>query len=66
MFDCPTYRAQLFKANDVVSYRFVNIYIEWYANIVIFFAEKMWVAFAVQKLLTFSQQKYQNIVYRIR
>ena len=31
-----------------------------------FFAEKMWVAFAVQKLLTFFQQKYQNIVYWIR
>ena len=26
-------------------------------NILIFFAEKMWVAFAVQKLLTFFQQK---------
>ena len=26
-------------------------------NIVIFFAEKMWVAFALQKLLTFFQQK---------
>ena len=31
-----------------------------------FFAEEMWVAFAVQKLLTFFQQKYQNIVYWIR
>ena len=26
-------------------------------NILIFFAEKMWVAFALQKLLTFIQQK---------
>ena len=26
-------------------------------NIMIFFAEKMWVAFAMQKLLTFFQQK---------
>ena len=26
-------------------------------NILIFFGEKMWVAFALQKLLTFSQQK---------
>ena len=26
-------------------------------NIMIFFAEKMWVAFAIQKLLTFFQQK---------
>ena len=29
----------------------------WYANMLKFFAEKMWVAFAVQKLLTFFQQK---------
>ena len=50
-------RAQLFKANDVVSLRFVKILIEWYANMLKFFAEKMWVAFAVQKLLTFFQQK---------
>ena len=49
--------AQLFKANDVVSYGFIKIYIEWYANMLKFFAEKMWVAFAVQKLLTFFQQK---------
>ena len=47
--------AQLFKANDVVSKRFVKIYIEWYANMLKFFAEKMWVAFAMQKLLTFFQ-----------
>ena len=59
-------RAQLFKANDVVSLRFVKIYIEWYANMLKFFAEKMWVAFAVQKLLTFFSKKYQNIVYWIR
>ena len=26
-------------------------------NILIYFAEKMWVAFALQKLLTFFQQK---------
>ena len=31
------------------------------ANTLIFFAEKMWIAFAVQKLLTFLQQKYQCI-----
>ena len=30
-------------------------------NILIFFAEKMWVAFALQKLLTFFQQKFQHI-----
>ena len=35
----------------------VKIYIEWYANMLKFFAEKMWVAFALQKLLTFFQQK---------
>ena len=49
--------AQLFKTNDIVSYWFVKIYIKWYANMLKFFAEKMWVAFAVQKLLTFFQQK---------
>ena len=27
------------------------------------FAEKMWVAFAVQKLLTFFQQKISEILY---
>ena len=30
-------------------------------NILKFFAEKMWVAFALQKLLTFFQQKFQHI-----
>ena len=30
-------------------------------NILIFFAEKMWVAFALQKLLSFFQQKFQRI-----
>ena len=58
--------AQLFKANDIVSKRFVKIYIEWYANMLKFFAEKMWVVFAVQKLLTFFSKKYQNIVYWMR
>ena len=48
---------QLFKTNDIVSYRFVKIYIEWYANMLKLFAEKMWVAFGVQKLFTFFQQK---------
>ena len=36
-------------------------------NILIFFAEKMWVAFALQKLLTFFQQKilaYLSITWR--
>ena len=31
------------------------------ANTFIVFAEKMWVAFALQKLLTFLQQKDQSI-----
>ena len=30
-------------------------------NILIFFAEKMWVAFALQKLLTFFRKKFQRI-----
>ena len=30
-------------------------------NILIFFARKMWVAFALQKLLTFFQQKFRHI-----
>ena len=30
-------------------------------NILIFFAEKMWVAFALQKLLTFFSKKFQRI-----
>ena len=30
-------------------------------NIVIYFAEKMWVAFALQKLLTFFSKKIQRI-----
>ena len=40
--EAAVFRAQLFKAND--------IYIQWYANMLKFFAEKMWVA-------TFFQQK---------
>ena len=53
------HQGQLFKANDIVNKRYVKIYIEWYANMLKFFAEKMWVAFAVQKLLTFFQQKFR-------
>ena len=30
-------------------------------NILIFFADKMWVAFALQKLLTFFSKKFQRI-----
>ena len=58
-----THLAQLFKTNDVVSELFVKIYIEWYANMLKFFAEKMWVAFAVQKLLTFFSAKNIRILY---
>ena len=32
-------------------------------NILIFFAEKMWVAFALQKLLTFFQQKHSEYLH---
>ena len=32
-------------------------------NILIFFAEKMWVAFALQKLLTFFQQNISAYLY---
>ena len=48
--------AQLFKANNVGK-----IYIKWYADTLKFFAEKMWVAFAVQKLLTFFFFSEKNI-----
>ena len=35
-------------------------------NILIFFAEKMWVAFALQKLLTFFQQKISAYLHTTR
>ena len=35
-------------------------------NILIFFAEKMWVAFALQKLLTFYQQKISAYLHITR
>ena len=35
-------------------------------NILIFFAEKMWVAFALQKLLTFFQQKISEYLRNTR
>ena len=35
-------------------------------NILIFFAEKMWVAFALQKLLTFFQQKISAYLHITR
>ena len=40
----------------------VKILIEWYANMLKFFAEKIWVAFAVQKLLTFFSAKNIRIL----
>ena len=40
----------------------LKIYIEWYINMLKFFAEKMWEAFVVQKLLTFFQQKNIRIL----
>ena len=58
-----SHRGRLFKANNVFSKRFVKIYILWYANMLKFFAEKMWVAFAVQKLLTFFSLKNIRILY---
>ena len=39
----------------------LTILVDSIHNIVIFFAEKMWIAFALQKLLTFFQQKNQHI-----
>ena len=45
-------RARMFKTNDIVKISNVNI-----LNLPIFFVEKMWETFAVQKLLSFCQQK---------
>ena len=44
---------------SVVSLRVISLTVlaDSMYNILIFFAEKMWVAFALQKLLTFFQQK---------
>ena len=50
-------RARLNKTNDVVSKRFVKISIVNISYMLIFFAEKMQEAFALQKLLSFFQQK---------
>ena len=49
-------RAQLFKTNSlwVIS---LTVLADSIHNILIFFADKIWVAFALQKLLTFFQQK---------
>ena len=50
-------RAQLFKTNDAVSSHFVKFSEVNFSNMPIFFVEKMLEAFAVQKLLSFFQQK---------
>ena len=50
-------RARLFKTNDIVSYHFVKISKVNISNKPIFFVEKMCEAFALQKLLSFFQQK---------
>ena len=49
--------AQLFKTNDIVSQRVVKISNVNISNKPIFFVEKMCEAFALQKLLSFFQQK---------
>ena len=73
MFSSSAYRAQLFKTNDIVSYRDVKISNVSISNMPTFFVEKMREAFAlqtllnmreafaVQKLLSFFQQKYHCI-----
>ena len=50
-------RASLFKTNDIVSKRVVKISKVNISNKPIFFVEKMCDAFALQKLLSFFQQK---------
>ena len=49
--------ARLFKTNDVVSLRIFKISNINVSNKLIFFVEKMCQAFALQKLLSFFQQK---------
>ena len=49
--------ARLFRTNDVVSYRVVKISNVNISKKPIFFVEKMCEAFALQKLLSFFQQK---------
>ena len=49
--------APLFKTNNVVSWRFIKFSEVNFSNMPLFFVEKMWEAFAVQKLLSFFQQK---------
>ena len=51
-------RAQLFKTNNVFSYRIVKTLIIKYGIYANIFAEKMWVAFAFAKTTHIFQQKY--------
>ena len=44
----------------------LTVFLDSIDNILIFFAEKMWVAFAVQKLLTFFQQKISAYLHITR
>ena len=48
---------RLFKTNNVISQRDVKLSNVNISNMPIIFVEKMWEAFAVQKLLSFFQQK---------
>ena len=57
------FRAQLFKANDVVNWWFVKIYIEWYANILKFFAEKNVSSFCSAKATHIFSAKNIRIFY---
>ena len=56
-------RAQLFKTNDVIDLCIVKTLNIKYGISTNIFAEKMWVALNLQKLLTFFQQKYLWIRY---
>ena len=60
MFYTPSYLelwARLFKTSDVISQRDVKISNINISNMPTFFVAKLWEAFALQKLLSFSQQK---------
>ena len=56
-FYCKITMAWLIKNNDIVSERVIKILNVTILNMPIFFVEKMWEAFALQKLLSFFQQK---------
>ena len=57
------FRAQLFKTNNVVSERFVKIYIESYANMLQFFAEKNVSSFCSAKATHIFSAKNVRILY---